>query len=131
MGSKKPSRELRHRVGESQNWRCAYCGVRTVEGLKDPRFFTLDHVKPKSAGGRYSYDNCVGACYQCNHLRGSSEPFSFFESMQILSRQAGDLRRLLKQHPNMPNPHHSKNKPLRRLYTMEDARQWDEDRFAK
>lgn len=26
---------------------------------------------------------------------------------------------------------HSKNKPLKRLYTMEDARQWDEDRYAR
>ncbi len=37
--------------------RCAYCG-----GKGD----TIDHVVPKSRGGRHSWENCVACCARCN-----------------------------------------------------------------
>lgn len=37
--------------------RCAYCGKRAD---------TIDHVVPRSRGGRHTWDNCVAACRDCN-----------------------------------------------------------------
>lgn len=37
--------------------RCAYCGNRAD---------TIDHVVPRSRGGRHTWDNCVAACRTCN-----------------------------------------------------------------
>lgn len=34
------------------------------------RFFTLDHVIPKSQGGTRVQANLVLSCYRCNHRRG-------------------------------------------------------------
>lgn len=43
---------------------CVYCG--STENL------TLDHVTPKSKGGRDSWDNLVTACKPCNSKKGDS-----------------------------------------------------------
>jgi 5-methylcytosine-specific restriction endonuclease McrA len=37
--------------------RCAYCGSRGD---------TIDHVVPKSRGGKHSWENCVACCARCN-----------------------------------------------------------------
>ena len=36
---------------------CAYCGARGD---------TIDHVIPRSRGGRHSWENCVACCSRCN-----------------------------------------------------------------
>jgi len=36
-------------------FKCAYCGT---EGVR----FTIDHVKPKSKGGKSTFENCVTSC---------------------------------------------------------------------
>lgn len=40
--------------------RCAYCSGRAE---------TLDHVVPRSRGGRHEWDNVVAACRSCNHRK--------------------------------------------------------------
>jgi HNH endonuclease len=45
---------------------CQYCGAR--EDL------TLDHVMPKSRGGRTSWDNLATACRRCNSKKGDFTP---------------------------------------------------------
>lgn len=40
--------------------RCAYCGGTAS---------TIDHVLPRSRGGRHSWDNVVAACSRCNHVK--------------------------------------------------------------
>jgi 5-methylcytosine-specific restriction endonuclease McrA len=45
---------------------CQYCG--TSEDL------TLDHVLPKSRGGKSSWDNLVTACKSCNSKKGDFTP---------------------------------------------------------
>lgn len=42
---------------------CQYCGAR--EDL------TMDHVKPVSRGGGFSWTNCVTACHSCNSKKGN------------------------------------------------------------
>lgn len=40
------------------NYRCAYC---------DGHAETIDHVVPRSRGGRHTWENCVACCGPCNH----------------------------------------------------------------
>jgi len=44
---------------------CQYCGV-TLKRCDA----TIDHVKPKSKGGRGTWDNLVLACKYCNQKKG-------------------------------------------------------------
>lgn len=50
-------------------YRCGYCG-RTI----DSRSATVDHVRPKSAGGKSVWTNLVAACVECNGRKGSRTP---------------------------------------------------------
>ncbi|MEM6345681.1 MAG: HNH endonuclease [Bacteroidota bacterium] len=43
--------------------RCVYCGSR--------EHLTIDHVVPKSAGGKDTWENLVTACQKCNAKKGS------------------------------------------------------------
>jgi 5-methylcytosine-specific restriction endonuclease McrA len=45
--------------------RCAYCGGHGS---------TVDHVLPRSRGGRDSWENLVGCCVRCNNLKGDRTP---------------------------------------------------------
>jgi 5-methylcytosine-specific restriction endonuclease McrA len=45
--------------------RCAYCG-RTAN--------TIDHVQPRSRGGRDSWDNLVACCLRCNNIKSDRTP---------------------------------------------------------
>ncbi|HCW06985.1 MAG TPA: HNH endonuclease [Cytophagales bacterium] len=48
-------------------FRCAYCGTKDVT-------LTIDHVVPKSRGGKTNFQNCVAACYECNNKKRDREP---------------------------------------------------------
>ena len=56
----------RQNIFKRDNQRCVYCG--THEEL------TLDHVIPKSRGGRSSWDNLATACKRCNTKKGDFTP---------------------------------------------------------
>ncbi|MDY7541349.1 HNH endonuclease [Cryobacterium breve] len=45
--------------------RCAYCG-RAAN--------TIDHVQPRSRGGRDSWDNLVACCLRCNNIKSDRTP---------------------------------------------------------
>ncbi|GAB7036670.1 MULTISPECIES: HNH endonuclease [Catenuloplanes] len=45
--------------------RCAYCGGHAS---------TVDHVMPRSRGGRNSWSNTVAACGACNQRKGDRTP---------------------------------------------------------
>lgn len=47
---------------------CQYCG-----DLFKGHELTLDHVLPKSKGGRTNWENIVTACKPCNHSKGNDE----------------------------------------------------------
>jgi len=56
----------RQNIFKRDNHRCVYCG--THEEL------TLDHVMPRSRGGRTSWDNLTTACKRCNTKKGDFTP---------------------------------------------------------
>jgi len=45
--------------------RCQYCGQRFT-----PSALTLDHIFPKSRGGRETFENLVACCGPCNRKKG-------------------------------------------------------------
>ena len=48
---------------------CQYCGARF-----DAEDLTFDHVVPRSAGGRTSWENIVTACWRCNNRKSGRTP---------------------------------------------------------
>jgi len=50
----------RKAVFTREGGRCAYCGGPSS---------TLDHVVPRSRGGRHTWENVVAACQRCNHAK--------------------------------------------------------------
>lgn len=45
---------------------CSYCGV-----LIPPSNATIDHIHPRSLGGKTSFMNCTLACKYCNNKKGN------------------------------------------------------------
>lgn len=56
----------RHNIFKRDNQQCQYCGTK-----KD---LTIDHVIPRSKGGRSTWKNLVTACKQCNTKKGDFSP---------------------------------------------------------
>jgi 5-methylcytosine-specific restriction endonuclease McrA len=46
---------------------CAYCG-------KTDTRMTIDHIRPRSRGGKTDWDNCVASCFPCNCRKGNRMP---------------------------------------------------------
>jgi 5-methylcytosine-specific restriction endonuclease McrA len=63
-----------HKVSFSRKtmWRrddftCQYCGIKSPE-------LTIDHIHPKSRGGKTTWDNCCLACVKCNMRKANRTP---------------------------------------------------------
>lgn len=56
------------------NYTCIYCGSRpgTIQGGKviSKSDLTIDHIVPRSRGGRDTWTNTACACASCNHRKG-------------------------------------------------------------
>lgn len=63
-----------------QDGKCFYCEAEmtmwTFTG--DPLMATLDHLRPRSLGGRRRIQNEVCACFSCNTRRGTMPWLVFF-----------------------------------------------------
>jgi len=59
QNEKYPSRQL---VYKRDDYECQYCG--------NKKKLTIDHVIPKSKGGKDTWDNVVAACATCNVKKG-------------------------------------------------------------
>ncbi len=57
--------------------RCQYCGKSNVQ-------LTLDHILPRSRGGREEWENLVVACVACNNKKGNRTPEE--AGMKLLSK---------------------------------------------
>ena len=66
--------QWRSAIKESWNNRCAYCGRPPI----DDASLTVDHVRPKSAGGEDRTSNCIPACLECNQAKSSQEWVAWF-----------------------------------------------------
>ena len=68
FSSNKISIKLRFEILERDNFTCQYCGRNPKEdGIK----LEVDHINPKSKGGKNEKENLITACMDCN--RGKSD----------------------------------------------------------
>jgi 5-methylcytosine-specific restriction endonuclease McrA len=51
------------------HYTCQYCGVTPPR-----KELTIDHVLPRSRGGKTTWENVVAACQKCNGRKGSRTP---------------------------------------------------------
>lgn len=56
----------RHNIYKRDGHKCVYCD--------SPRKLTLDHVIPKSRGGKNSWKNLVTCCSKCNSKKDNKTP---------------------------------------------------------
>lgn len=56
-------KNLMHR----DHYTCQYCG-------KKGHDLTIDHIQPRSRGGKDEWENCAVACHQCNTKKGNRTP---------------------------------------------------------
>ena len=59
----------RRNIYQRDNHTCQYCGMTPP---KDE--ITIDHVIPRSRGGKTTWENIVLACVKCNTKKGSKSP---------------------------------------------------------
>jgi len=67
-----PKRHVRYsraNVFTRDKFTCQYCGVRPPRSQ-----LNLDHVVPRSLGGRTSWENVVCSCVDCNRQKGGRTP---------------------------------------------------------
>lgn len=57
---------MRFAVFMRDGFRCVYCGRTIEDGVK----LEVDHVYPKSKGGKDTMENLVTSCWECNHGKG-------------------------------------------------------------
>jgi hypothetical protein len=74
-----PLRLSRRHVYMRDEYRCQYCG--TQPGIKE---LNLDHVLPRSRGGRSTWENLVTSCRPCNLSKGWETPEE--AGMKLLKR---------------------------------------------
>ena len=66
---KKTVRFNRRNIFARDGNRCQYCGKKFVTSE-----LSLDHVVPRSRGGRSSWENIVCCCVECNKRKGGMTP---------------------------------------------------------
>jgi 5-methylcytosine-specific restriction endonuclease McrA len=59
----------RKSIMERDGHACQYCREKLPVSK-----LTMDHVTPKSRGGRTSWENMVACCYPCNNRKGNRTP---------------------------------------------------------
>lgn len=62
----KKIRVNRQRLYKRDNNECAYCGSK--------KELTIDHILPKSRGGKNSWSNLITCCLPCNLKKGDKTP---------------------------------------------------------
>lgn len=64
---------------------CAYCGeVMEIDTCNKPMSATIDHIIPRSKGGKDEIFNLVAACRQCNTEKGNMPLVDFIQIRQPL-----------------------------------------------
>jgi 5-methylcytosine-specific restriction endonuclease McrA len=104
---KLPRRDVRFsrkNIFERDNYTCQYCGTKPPsksQALKwmERNQLNLDHVVPRSRGGKTTWTNVVTSCFKCNSKKGN----------KILP----ELGWKLKLEPKTPKWHPTLNIPLK------------------
>jgi 5-methylcytosine-specific restriction endonuclease McrA len=60
-------RLCRQSILARDDYTCQYCGLQSKE-------LTIDHVIPRTLGGKHTWDNVVACCRRCNLKKGDKLP---------------------------------------------------------
>lgn len=60
-----------------QSGACVYCQEQMTLKLGSPKTATIDHVIPRSKGGKKREENEVAACSECNSIKSNRPPAIF------------------------------------------------------
>lgn len=63
---------------KTKTWQCHYCG----KTLKTKSQVTVDHIKPKSKGGKTTYSNLCISCSTCNKTKSSKHKNHYMKLMK-------------------------------------------------
>lgn len=66
---RQPRGASRRHIFMRDGYACQYCGKSLAAGG-----LTLDHVIPKSRGGKSTWENLVACCHPCNNRKGDRTP---------------------------------------------------------
>lgn len=69
----------RENIFARDKYHCQYCGKEFPR-----RELTLDHILPRSRGGKRSWDNLITSCHKCNIRKGNKTPQE--AGMKLLSK---------------------------------------------
>ena len=61
------------------NFTCQYCG-------KSTKNLTIDHIIPRSKGGKHKWDNVVSACISCNHQKAEKSSKQLLRALEKMIR---------------------------------------------
>lgn len=89
---KKLSRKTKYRINllRKQKCKCFWCGKRfDTKTKKGRKKITLDHLLPKSMGGKLNVENLVASCHECNQTRGNQMTHPVTKENIDLSRLNG------------------------------------------
>ena len=67
----------RRGVLRRDNHRCGYCGVAAT---------TIDHIMPRSRGGKDTWENLVACCLKCNNVKGDRTPGEMAWDLRAIPR---------------------------------------------
>ena len=91
MTSPEAKKLWRRAIKEHFHCQCVYCGE-----IYDPTELTLDHVHPKTLGGKDITSNLVPACVKCNQDKGSNNWLSWMRARFGITKR----EQLILQHIN-------------------------------
>ena len=91
MTSPEAKKLWRRAIKEHFHCQCVYCGE-----TYDPKELTLDHVHPKTFGGKDITSNLVPACVKCNQDKGSNNWLSWMRARFGVTKR----EQLILQHIN-------------------------------
>jgi len=82
---RQPIKFSRQNIYLRDNFRCQYCGARVSS-----QELNLDHVTPRSLGGKTTWENIVTCCIPCNVRKGGNVPEAV--GLRLIQRPAKPAR---------------------------------------
>lgn len=87
------------KLGEAQNWKCCWCGIRMTDERGYKHSSTIEHIVPTSKGGKNHPNNYAVACYNCNSNRGIEDIEVFLARIRFVD----DNARIVTKYTQMSN----------------------------
>ena len=69
--------QRRIKVADRFNWQCYWCGQGLQHEFGYLNSATIEHLLPRSQGGKNGMYNLAAACYRCNNVRGDTSQEEF------------------------------------------------------